>query len=357
MNRFEDGGDCGDEYNYSPPLIDPQPVSRLTSVSVHRGTVRQALTLNLTLKTPASLSADRRSRSREMVEIPIKAVVTLTHGVPRVDVHAEIDNIAKDHRLRVHFPTPFKVNDADYDGHFEVINRKIGLPAFDRQTWVEDPRPEVPQRAFAEISEENRGLTLANRGLPEVETLKTDGGTEIALTLLRCVGWLSRDDFQTRRNHAGPALETPGAQMIGKWLFDYAIIPHAGQKHVLPHVQAYAFETPLRAISTSLHAGSLPGKGSFVAVEASDSARNNGASEFTISAVKQAENGNGWLVRGYNPGHKALEVTLTPFKRFNSAARVNLAEQAIADLSVEKDTGSVRLTVKSCEIVTVLFNG
>ena len=61
-------------------------------------------------------------------------------------------------------------------------------------------------------------------------------------------------------------------------------------------------------------------------------------------------------MRGYNPGGETLEVTLTPFKRFNSAAQVNLAEQKIVDLTVEKDTGSVSLTVKSNEIVSVLFN-
>jgi mannosylglycerate hydrolase len=363
MNRFVDGGDCGDEYNYSPPeLDDPQPISRLISASVHRSAVRQTLTLNLALKTPATLSADRKSRSRETVEIPIKSVITLTNGVPRVDVHTEINNTAQDHRLRVHFPTPFKVDQADYDGHFEISCRKIGdLPAFDRQTWVEDPRPEVPQRAFTEVSEENRGLTLANRGLPEVEVLRSretshSETVEIALTLLRCVGWLSRDDFQTRRGHAGPDTATPGAQMPGQWSFDYAIIPHGGQKHILPHVQAYAFETPLRAVPASLRAGNLPEQGSFVIVTDNKATEKGGPTEFIVTAVKQAENGNGWLVRGYNPGHDALEVTLTPFKRFKSAARVNLAEQKMADLTVEKATGSVNLPVNSCEIVSVLFN-
>lgn len=357
LNRFVDGGDCGDEYNYSPPAINPQPVSRLKSVSVHRGAVRQTLTLTLALKAPAQLSADRKSRSRETVEIPITAVVSLTIGVPRVDIHTEVENTARDHRLRVHFPTPFKLVEADYDGHFEVTSRKIGIPAYDRKTWIEDPRPEVPQRAFTELSEENRGLTLANRGLPEVEVLKTNGGSEIALTLLRCVGWLSRDDFQTRRGHAGPATVTPGAQMPGKWAFDYSIIPHVGQKYVLPHEFAYAFETPLRAIPTPLHAGSLRPTGSFLHIHSAITGADDKMGDFIVSAVKQAEAGNGWLVRGYNPGHKALEVTLTPFKRFNAAAQVNLAEQKIADLTVEKETGSVKLTVKSNEIISVLFDG
>ena len=64
-------------------------------------------------------------------------------------------------------------------------------------------------------------MIIANRGLPEVEVTSRH---EIAITLLRCVGWLSRDDFSTRTGHAGPFLETPKAQMQGEWefpLFDH----------------------------------------------------------------------------------------------------------------------------------------
>ena len=114
-----------------------------------------------------------------------------------------------------------------HDGHFEVVERKVGVPVFD-ETWVEQPRPEVPQRAFTSVTDGKSGLTIANRGLTEVEVLKNCcRECRDRVTLLRCVGWLSRDDFSTRKGHAGPFLETPGAQMPGTWAFDYSIIPHA----------------------------------------------------------------------------------------------------------------------------------
>ena len=50
-------------------------------------------------------------------------------------------------------------------------------------SWVEQPRPEVPQRAFTSVTDGRYGLTIANRGLPEVEVLKnSDGNAEIAVT-------------------------------------------------------------------------------------------------------------------------------------------------------------------------------
>jgi len=68
---------------------------------------------------------------------------------------------------------------------------------------------------------------IANRGLPEMEALRTaNGGAELALTLLRCVGWLSRDDFPTRQGQAGPQLPTPGAQCPGRHRIEVSLRLH-----------------------------------------------------------------------------------------------------------------------------------
>ncbi len=355
LNRFVDGGDCGDEYNYCPPVSDHVVKARLKGVRLHSGAVRQTLEVLLELRVPAELAPDRKSRSRQTVVIPITTHVSLITGVPRVDIRTEITNTAKDHRLRVHFPAPFAVTEADYDGHFEFVRRPIGIPIFD-ESWGEQPRPEVPQRAFTDISDGKIGLMIANRGLPEVEVLLKnpfpsrkrvpESQTEIALTLLRCVGWLSRDDFANRKGHAGPFLPTPGAQMIGKLMFEYSIIPHAvGRDGILPYDQAYAFETPMRAVSTGLHGDDLPVNGSFVSVE---------PREFVISAIKEAEDGRGWLVRGYNIADEEIKVTLKPWRKFKHIELVNLAEERLATLKPNAD-GSVSLAAGKHEILTVLF--
>ncbi|MBU2611611.1 MAG: hypothetical protein KJ606_11815, partial [Chloroflexi bacterium] len=362
LNCFVDGGDCGDEYNYCPPSSDPQPGARLKSVILHPGAVQQRLEILLELRVPAELAPDRKSRSRQTVVIPITTHVSLITGVPRVDIRTEITNTAKDHRLRVHFPAPFAVTEADYDGHFEVVRRPIGVPAFD-QSWGEQPRPEVPQRAFTNVSDDKIGLMIANRGLPEVEVLLRnpfpsrkrvpESQTEIALTQLRCVGWLSRDDFANRKGHAGPFMPTPGAQMIGKWTFDYSIILHVGQIDYLSYHQAYAFEAPMRAVSTGLHDGALPTCGSFVEVS---------PQEFVISAVKETEacpeergDGKGWLVRGYNISGEETNVTLKPWRKFRHVERVNLAEEKLAALKPNLN-GSVTFPARGYEIVTVKFS-
>jgi alpha-mannosidase len=344
LNRFMDGGDCGDEYNYCPPASDRFTSPLMKHVTLARGPVQQSLEIELELKTPVSLAASRESRSEQQVRISFMTTVTLTKAVPRVDIRTTLENTARDHRLRVHFPAPFSTSAGSHDGHFEVVERKLGLPAFDK-TWIEQPRPEVPQRAFTDVSDGKSGLMLANRGLPEVEVLKnSQANAEIALTFLRCVGWLSRDDFPARKGHAGPFLETPGAQMQGKWNFEYSIIPHTGNWQTAFR-QAYAFETPLRAVGTGIHHGSLPAISSFM--ESSPEA-------FVVTAVKASEDGRGWLVRGYNITGELINITLKPWKMFKQAEQINLAEEKLFPLKVD-NAGAVSLPVRGHEIVSVLF--
>jgi alpha-mannosidase len=352
LNRFVDGGDGGDEYNYCPPAEDTLVRAQLQTIMAERGQSQQSLVVSLRLNVSGALREDRQARSAAKAPLVMVTRASLFPGVPRVDIVTEVDNSARDHRLRVHFPAPCAVPAADHDGHFEVVRRPIGVPAFD-STWVEPPRPEGPQRAFTDISDGDIGLMIANRGLPEVEVLNAaHGSTEIAVTLLRCVGWLSRDDFPGRQGHAGPAIATPGAQMHGRWAFEYSIIPHhggwrtAGQDGSLPYRQAYAFNAPMRAVATAIHSGTLPDVTAFVHVE---------PETFIISAVKAAEDGGGWIVRGTNIGDDTIIVTLKPWARFARAARVNLAEQGQADLSPSAD-GGVTFPVRGHEIVTVKFS-
>ncbi len=345
LNRFVDGGDCGDEYNYCPPASDEQATPRLVQARVSGGPVLQRLELKLELRLPVELASDRKKRATQKVILPITTRATLIKGVARLDLQTSVDNRARDHRLRVHFPLPVQVDAADYDGHFEIVRRKIGLPASD-ETWAEQPRPEAPQRAFTDVSDGRQGWMLANCGLPEVEVLKgrQSNSTEIALTLLRCVGWLSRDDFPARNGAAGPILETPRAQMPGRWTFEYSLIPHSGNWQNA-FEEAYRFEAALRAVGTDLHDGILPASGSFLEVT---------PALFNVTAVKEAQDGRGWIVRGVNLTDDALQVHLKPRRKCRTVERVNLAEQRTGPLKPKPD-GGVDFKAGPHEIVTILL--
>jgi alpha-mannosidase len=306
---------------------------------------QQSLEIQLTLPVPESLIENRCHRAKKTVSLEISTVATLYNDISRLDIVTKVFNPAQDHRLRVHFPLPFKAKYANYDGHYEVIKRAIALPVYDG-SWIEQPRLEVPQRAFVDVSDAGVGLMIANRGLPEVAVLPEEGDkTVIALTLLRCVGWLSRDDLSTRKGHAGPMLPTPQAQMLGEYKFEYSVIPHI-KDWQQAYQQAYEFNVGMRGLSIDIHKGCLPFALTFIEIDPDD---------FILSAVKTTEDDSGWLIRGYNPKDDSFMVRLKPYRHFTSASRVNLAEQELSPLYLNAD-GSVEFSVNPYEITTIKFS-
>src|SRR5439155_3555871 len=136
------------------------------------------------------------------------------------------------------------------------------------------------------------GLLLANRGLPEFEVEPAGDGLRIALTLLRCVGWLSRSDLATRPGHAGPGLPTPGGQTFGVHTFEYALVPFAGDwRTSRAYTLAHGFAVPLHALADVVHPGALPPAATLVACE---------PPELVLSALKRSEDGASLVLRAWN---------------------------------------------------------
>ncbi|MBI5301194.1 MAG: hypothetical protein HY868_03585 [Chloroflexi bacterium] len=345
VNRFVDGGDRGDLYNYCPPEKDRlvrQPIAP-PEIKIETSTVRQSLRISMTYRLPARLTDDRTARAQETVDARIVTVVSLYPGVRRIDFQTQVENLARDHRLQVEFPTPIVSDHVDADQAFDIVRRSLDLPQ-DTADWIEQPRPEAPMQDFVSMSDGKLGMTLTTRGLPEYLARQDAQGVTLALTLLRCTGWLSRDDLSTRAGHAGPAMETPGAQEIGVHQFEYAMIPAEGDWRNT-FVEARAFAAPMRAVATSTHPGTLAPTASFI--EATPR-------EFVISAIKQAEDRAGLIVRGYNIEEKPVDVRLRLLREFARAARVNLNEEEIAPVDL-REGREVALSVRAKEIVTLKF--
>jgi len=346
-NRLVDGGDAGDEYNYSPPHRDPlvsAPSSPPTITLVEDGPARSTVRVDMSYRLPAGLAGDRESRSPEAVEVPVTSSVSLYPGVGRVEIETTVDNRASDHRLRAVFPTGVKADVACAGAHFDVVERPVGAPEAP-EGGREQPLGTYPQRGFVDVSDGEAGLMLASDGLPEYEALTGGNGVDLALTLLRCVGWLSRGDFQTRQNAAGPVIATPEAQCPGRHVFRYALMPHRGGWEAAL-CQAQWFNNPLRAFETDIHPGELPPEQSWLQVE---------PPSLVLSAVKMAEEGSGVIVRLYNVGEGAVEGRVRPWRPFSRARLVNLNEEALSEAAPDED-GWLNLRVGGKGIVSVRFD-
>ncbi len=255
--QFEDVADWGDEYNFSGPTSkqidkiyttkDSEVVEILTFLN---GPSHKMIKIKLILKLPAALTENRLGREKKLVENYIDLYISLYKNINRIDFKIDLENNSKDHRIRVLFPSKIESEKIWCDGHFYIVSRNILLPNGKR--WAEKPSRTNHQKDFIALNDNSKCFAILNRGLPEYEAIKNEDGTiTIALTLLRCIEWLSRQNLDCRRNDAGPSLKTPGAQCIGSHAFNFSLIIEEFENNWLDskiHIKGKEFNCPLRPI-------------------------------------------------------------------------------------------------------------
>ena len=348
LHRFLDNGDAGDEYNHCPPDRDQviqEPAEPPKIVTLEAGPSGQALQVDQILRLPTGLTPDRSARSEETVDLPIRSRFWLRPGVPRVDIETSVDNTAQDHRLRVSFPTGISVDHVLAEGQFDILARRpshAGDAGRKLTGWAEQPVPTQPQCAYvAAHILDGPGLLIANRGLPEYEAREDAGGITLLLTLLRCVGWLSRDDFPCRNGQAGPQLATPGGQCTGHTSFHYSLIPFNDFQAAAR--QAHVFNAGFRAIGVPVAEGVLESNRSIVEIE---------PESLQLTALKPSEDGSGMVLRFFNSVNEPVQARISFGVPVTAAHRVNLLEEIQADLTVH-GKASLDLKVRGKEIVSI----
>jgi alpha-mannosidase len=336
----EDGGDTGDEYRYKKPQSDALIYTGLRDVRIVLDSADlEAATYRICgiLHLPERISDDRLSRSQDLVTCWITHRVTLTAGSKRVDVETEIINRVKDHRFRLFFTTMIATDCSDAGAPFDVVRRPILLP----EEW-QDASTSRPMQGFVDLVEgkDGRGFALLTRGLSEYEVYD-DRERTLALTLLRCVGYLSGSgDTPT-------TIPTPDAQCIGSYRFSYAIFPHRGDWYQAGiHREAAGYTAPLKAFAGDgqyQRKGSLPKNFSLLRIAPDD---------LIVTALKIAEHDEAVGVRFFNIGADPVIGMIDFFRRPRSIYYTNLHEEHQIELYLGVD-GTLTMPVPAKKIVTL----
>jgi len=165
-------------------------------------------------------------------------------------------NERPDHRFRFHVGLANAVDGSLAGSPFELVAR----PLVGEGGEIEAASATWPARHVVLAG----GTAVLHEGVFEYEVAggaEVAGGPEIAVTLLRCVGTISRSGLATRPFAAGPGVPTPLAQMLGETAFALGVWPNATPDGLWERWERFAL--PLAEAAAS-GGGDLPDEGSFV---------------------------------------------------------------------------------------------
>lgn len=336
INIFEDGGDTGDEYNYCPPLKDEifSTLGCNAKISlISNGKYLAEYLVGIDFEVPKDSTEE--GRSDEFTTIPIKSFISLRKEEKFVRVKTQLENKAKNHRLRVLFESGAQnaVKSFAYTP-FDIVERKI--EPINPKGRSEYPFNICPFQNFMGITDEKRGLIISAKGLYEYE-VKNDREKTIALTLLRAIGWLSKELY-TRYNIAGPIIETPSAQCFMPLSFEYAVIPFNGNyndsfKYAMDFIEEAKFFV----------GNKLPNINSLFEID----------KPILLSAIKKAEKDEGIILRLANLKNEDEKINIKTKFNFQKVEEVNLKEEKLREIEHNNETIEIMLPKK--KIITLKF--
>ena len=266
MGQLVDSGDVGDTYNWCPPDLDTV-VDRPRAVTVtvtEAGPVRGVIVIDTDHLLPERGGVDAEGRSVRTGELHqrVRTTLTLDAGEPFVRVTVELDQRARDHRLRAHFPLARRTDHSTAECAFALVRRPLHAEAGPNEWGV----PTYPSRRFVRAG----GVLIAHEGLCEYELVDLDGAADdqgttagaLALTLVRATGWLSRGPMASRPLPAGPEDELLGAQTLTPLVLRYVVAVDPDEA-LDPYRLCDDAWSPLQVVE-STGGGDLPARGSWL---------------------------------------------------------------------------------------------
>lgn len=361
LGLLVDDGEAGDSYLHEAPRQDRTVVG-------FSGSPRIALrefgpdwlrwSIAGVLRLPKGLDSARQARSDAEVDVPVTVELTLVRGSRRLEMVVRVDNTASDHRLRILFPLGRHCETADAGSAFDVVRRPAVPPA----GW--EAHGTHPAERFADLADAVGGVAVLLDGTPEFGVVRQADGDALAVTLLRCTDVVGDNaGFE-----AAPEAQCQGPIEIrlglmphrGNWAEaglwreseEFQLPPVAFQHGQPPTTRAFALAagvgaagSPEEPVPNPLLApappADLPLAHSFLTVQG----------PVVISAFKPAEDGQGVILRVFNPSDAASEAQVALDRPITRAELCDLEERAVRELEVRD--GGVRYPVGGRKIVTV----
>ena len=376
-----ENGDDGDSFNYSPPRKDMEVFSNESkcTVKISGSDIYDQAEIHFDMVVPADL--DERAEGKVSVTMTVDMTVALRKDSKVIDFNVKVDNKGLSHRLCVLFDSQI-VSAFNYaDQQFGLIKRpnyyekemklymesmnnktekKAGIQelanwANDQSTWQEPPISIEPTQSYVSLTDGKTGIAVIPQGVREYEVLDD---SKIRLTLFRTYGFMGKENLIYRPGRASGEriIETPAAQLLKEMEFNFGFTSYAGD------INDSDIDTLAKQYNTNMevytYAEFLNGRLIFSQREIDgENAKIHSLFEtegnLVVSAVKKAEEDDGYIIRLYNgKDHKNLDDKIKFNFDIKEAYYTNLKEEKTEEIKIENNTISVK-ELSHCKFVTI----
>ncbi len=235
---------------------------------------------------------------------------------PRIDFKTEIDWKEHSQVLKADFPVDVNTTRATYETQFGYLERSTVC----NNSW-DEAKFEVCGHKWADISDGGYGMALMN----DCKYGYSAKDSTLTLTLLRC--GCSPNPEADKEKHQ----------------FTYSILPHSGDIRDAEVVkEAYILNNPLAVVEGVADGKAVPE--SFSLFEC------NGA---VLDTIKPAEDGDGLVLRFYEPYNCSGKVRVQSGKKIKKAIFTDLLENAIDRKDPEYRENEISFDMKPFEVITL----
>jgi alpha-mannosidase len=259
----------------------------------------------------ATLQIKRRILNSEYTQ-----TISLAYNSPRLDFDTSIDWREQHILLKAAFPVDILTPRATYEIQWGNVER----PTHRNTSW-DWARFETCAQKWVDLSEGDYGVSLLN----DCKYGHDVQGNVMRLSLLR-----------------SPTSPDPAADQ-GTHRFSYSFFPHLGNWNEATIGAAYALNDPLIAFTTYAKNSPSP--------QVLDSLFSLNRPNAVIETIKQAEDGNGFIVRLYESQRQRGYVTLSTGFDIKAVKVTNLIEDD--ESTIEVIDNKARFMLKPYEILTL----
>lgn len=376
-----ENGDDGDSFNYSPPRKDMEIFSTDSKFEyeIHGNDIYNKARIHYSMIIPKDLK--ERADNLTSTTLPVTLEVGLRKGSKIIDFNVHVDNKGLSHRLCVIFDSQITSKFNYADQQFGLIKRpnyyekemnlylegmknrkeeKAGIQelanwANDQSSWQEPPISIEPAQSYVSLTDDNTGIAVIPQGVREYEIIDD---SKIRLTLFRTYGFMGKENLIYRPGRASGEriIETPDAQLLKEMDFSFGFMTYNSDiNNSNVDIFAKNYNTPIQVYTYAefLNGRLIFSQREIKGTEASRISLFETENNLVVSAIKKAENGEGFIIRLFNgKNHKNVNDTIKFNFDISEAYYTNLKEEKTEDIEIKNNTIKIK-ELSHCKFVTI----